>query len=142
VRTSARRDGRVELGLSTQLEKWAGALALGVIPPVEAAADAEARIRERRAWREWWYGERSNTPVVERDEDWVAVAEQFSTFGAFYEETQERRTPCEFEPVTDAIIALRLLLVDLRRQPRLPLVRGSLQEIEPVLLRTRATEVA
>lgn len=52
VRTSARRDGRVALGLSTQLGEWADALALGVIPPVEAASAAEERIRERRAWRE------------------------------------------------------------------------------------------
>lgn len=142
VRTSARRDGRVELGLSTQLEEWAGALALGVIPPVEAAADAEARIRERRAWREWWYGERSDPPAVDPEVNWTAVARRFSTFGAFYEETQQRRTPCEFEPVTDAIAALRQLLAELRTQPSLPLVRDSLQEVEPILLRTRASEVA
>ena len=142
VRTSARRDGRVALGLSTQLEEWAGAVALGVIPPVEAAADAEARVRERRAWREWWHGLRRDAPVTEADEDWAAVAQQFTTFGAFYDATQALKPPCELEPVTDAITALRKVLAELREQPPLPLIRVSLEEIEPVVIGSPASQVA
>lgn len=142
VRTSARRDGRVALGLSTQLGEWAETLAFGVIPPVEAATAAEERFRERRAWREWWHGIRREPPEMGPEEDWIAVAQQFTTFGAFYVETQVRKPPCELEPVTEAIAALRMLLADLREQPPLPLLRDPLQEIEPVLLGTRAPQVA
>lgn len=142
ARTSARRDGRVALGLSTQLGEWAEALALGVIPPVEAAADAEARVRERRAWREWWHGVRSDPPAVEPDMDWAAVALQFTTFGAFYDETQAGKPPCELEPVTDAITALRQVLAELRAQPPLPLIRAPLEEVEPVPFSARASQVA
>lgn len=114
VRTSARRDGRVALGLSTQLGEWANALALGVMPQVEAAAAAEARFRERRAWREWWHGERRDPPAGAPDVNWASVARQFSTFGAFYDETQAGRPPCELQTVTDAITALRRRLAELR----------------------------
>jgi hypothetical protein len=44
--------------------------------------------------------------------------------------------------VTEAIIALRQRLVELRAQPPLPLLTDSLQEVEPVLLGTRASQVA
>ena len=142
VRTSARRDGRVALGLSTQLGEWAQALEFGMIPPVESAAAAEERFRERRAWREWWHEMRTDPPVAEPGVDWEAVAGQFTTFGAFYIETQARKPPCELEPVTDAIAALRELLAELRSQPPLPLLRDTLQEIQPVPLGTRAPQVA
>ena len=142
VRTSSRRDGRVALGLSTQLGEWADALDRGVIPPVEAAATAEARFRERRAWREWWYGVRSDPPYAAPGTDWAAVSQQFSTFGAFYDRTQAGRPPCELEPVTDAIAALRRRLVDLRALPNLPFVGHPLHEIEPVLLGARSPQVA
>lgn len=142
VRTSSRRDGRVALGLSTQLGEWADALDRGVIPPVEAASTAEARFRERRAWREWWYGVRSDPPYVALGPDWASVAQQFTTFGAFYDRTQAGRPPCELAPVTEAIAALRLLLADLRMLPALPLVGRPLHEIEPVLLGARSPQVA
>jgi glycosyl transferase family 2 len=142
VRTSSRRDGRVAIGLSTQLGEWADALDRGEIPPVEAASAAEARFLERRAWREWWHGVRSEPPPVATGTDWAVIAQQFATFGAFYDRTQAGRPPCALEPVSDAITALRQLLTELRVLPSLPLLGHSFQEIEPVLLGARATQVA
>lgn len=140
VRTSARRDGRVELGLSTQLGEWADALERGVIPLVEAAADAEDRIRERRAWREWWYGMRSHPPAARRDIDWARAKHHFAAFGALYDATQAGQPPGALEPVTDAIAALRLRLAAVRTCSLAPL--PPLQEVEPVLFGPPASQVA
>lgn len=142
VRTSPRRDGRVAMGLSTQLGEWADAIDRGVIPPVQSAAAAEARLRERRAWREWWHGVRLDPPFHVPGANWATLAEQCSAFGAFYDLTQAERPPCELEPVTDAIAGLRERLSILRTRPPLPLLRDSLQEVEPVRLSTRTSQVA
>lgn len=142
VRTSARRDGRVAIGLSTQLGEWADAIERGTTPPVESAAAAETRYRERRAWREWWHGVRSEPPGEAQQSDWNALARSVATFGAFYDVTQAGRPPWELEPVTEAIAGLRARLAVLRAESPLPLLCRPLQEVDPVLLGAGTLQVA
>lgn len=142
VHTSARRDGRVAMGLSTQLGEWADALSRQRIPVVESAAHAESRIRQRRAWREYWHGLRATPPAPAGSCDWAGLRRETTTFGVFYDLTQAGGPPWELEPVTDAIAGLRWRLADLRRAPAPPFLSDPLQQVEPVTLMPFAVQVA
>ena len=141
ARTSARRDGRVAMGLSTQLGEWANAVARSEIPLVESATSAEARVRERRGWREFWIDGRSAPPAEAARRDWFELKNVHETFGAFYDATQSETPHCSLEPVTHAITALRLRLAELRALPPLPLLSAPLQHVEPVSFGAQSMQV-
>jgi hypothetical protein len=141
AQTSARRGGRVAIGLSTQLGEWTAAVGRNEIPLVESAATAEARIRQRRRWREFWHGARPDPPVNDARHDWWERRRRHATFGAFYDATQSGPPSHALEPVTSAIAALRLLLAELRALPPVPVLSASREEIEAIPRRAHAGDV-
>lgn len=130
ARTSARRTGRVEMGLSTQLQEWAAMAAQGQPHLVESAVVVAERARNRYRLRLLW--ERASSrpmhgdPVVETvarrlgvERDWLArqLACQ-QPFGMVHERVLERRgADLAGESLVDisgAIAELRKLLAPLR----------------------------
>ncbi|MDQ3227230.1 MAG: glycosyltransferase [Chloroflexota bacterium] len=141
VITSARRMGRVAVGLSTQLGEWDALARAGRLPLVESPAAAEHRVRRRRALRELWYYARADgmpgadaLPAVARslhlDRRWLALEVLRSqTFGIFVERVlahggagEDARGLEPLAEITTAIAMLRLRLAVLRRCRRVPVL--------------------
>ena len=142
VVTSARRSGRVAIGLSTQLGEWEALARAGRLPLVESPAAAEQRVRARRALRELWHGARF-AGVLDPDalqavamrlhleRRWLALAVlRPQPFGMFYESVLARAggeavTVQGAEPdveITTALPRLRERLAELRPCCRLPVL--------------------
>lgn len=170
VVTSSRGDGRVAVGLSTQLGEWA-AMARGREPLlVEAPRSVEVRLRRRRALRDLWRLGRTSLEAVRPLAARIANAEgvnarwltaeiaESGTFGRLRERLAERQrllgSDREAPPLVDvraAIGELRSRLAVLRRRPatdahlwslaRSRPLAPTLQQIEPVRLLPAAGEV-
>ncbi|MBA3451067.1 MAG: glycosyltransferase [Chloroflexia bacterium] len=154
VVTSARRTGRVAIGLSTQLGEWDALARSGQRPLVESPAAAEARLRTRRALRELWHrAHAAGTPdadalqaVAHRlhlERRWLALEVlRPQPFGVFYDRVLARGGSDETvagatEPlaeITTAIAHLRQRLAVMRRRTRPSLLDDQTRDrvAEPV----------
>lgn len=139
VQTSARLDGRTELGLSTQINEWT---VMGQNKDeylVESATAIERRLKERKNLRLLWEFRRAdnNSLIFEKVKsiaDKLIIPHEYlhsqlqisQTFGSLYEKIiyeQSRIGEWEKEnflvPVDKAILDLRLMLEKLRFNKRL-----------------------
>ncbi len=124
VRTSARRTGRVEMGLSTQLREWSAMAAQGQPHLVESAAVVAGRARNRHRLRLLW--ERAATRTIRDDPALEIVARQIGverdwllrqlacqqTFGLLHERVLERGRPAV---VGEPLVAVTVAIAELRR---------------------------
>lgn len=151
VVTSARRTGRVAIGLASQLGEWAGMAESGLPYLVESLPALEARLDARRRLRDLWRGQGVGTRPhpsdlaalaadlgldADRLRDELALPRSFGRLDEWVTVHRERdgawarRWP--LEPIESAIADLRRRLVAVRR------CRGAslraLQDVESVAL--------
>lgn len=153
VWTSARRDGRVAIGLSTQLNEWAAMAAAGTPLLVEPVPTVAARLRARRRLRLLWHrvlrGDLLDRRMFEPPAGSLGVAAGWlrkealsaATFGGLVERVDERRRDdggaAPLVPIAAAIAELRRTLAPQRGSlVRLAgkLALAPFEEIEPVPL--------
>lgn len=151
VRTSARRSGRVSIGLSTQLEEWAAMGHRGQVPHVDGADIVANRAISARSLRALWDATRTDATdrrSVLRDtarflaidaEDLDRSLDACDTFGRFTDRIASVPGRCGGKlgnfaqvPITVAIAQLRATLAHGRRfgQSVLPSHSIALQEVE------------
>ena len=125
VYTSARLQGRVEVGLSWQLQQWACQSKAGGCQPVENPVISLARFQLRHDLRQAWVRrfEASTTtllrplaPKLGVSAGWLLAQLATSTyFGQFWETVEKQfmlhneTKPTPYVPITEAIAILRLL---------------------------------
>ncbi|MGC1394823.1 MAG: glycosyltransferase [Coleofasciculaceae cyanobacterium] len=131
VMTSARQNGRVDVGMAAQLSQWA-AMGRNHQPDlVESPQAIASRFHRRRALRQLWHkfklgnNRRSyyrNIAVVAKQfgvsQNWLTAELQTTpTFGLLYEQIEKYSTKsdCQLVEIEQAISELRLYLQDLRQ---------------------------
>jgi len=119
VYTSARRCGRVEVGLSWQLREWEALSAQQREPHVPCPHELVRVWRARRRLRAWWQqGARSAGPELARlaravevpIADLLAQARQAHTFGQLWQWVEATRGAVLPVPLSGALRALRTYL--------------------------------
>lgn len=132
VMTSARQNGRVEIGMAAQLKQWANMGRNHQPDLVESPEAIASRFQRRRALRQLWQKFKSvnNRRLYYRNI--TVVAKQFGvsqdllttelqttqTFGLLYEQIEQycTQSDCQLVEIEQAIQELRLCLQDLRNQ--------------------------
>ena len=122
VVTSSRRQGRVEVGLSWQLQRWAStpeaAKGMFVDDASHTANEIFTRCRARAAWncdgaQDWNAMARALGPALSVSDVWLReTAAATSTFGAFWQQVCHRRhlaTTVPQVPIRQALRQLREL---------------------------------
>jgi glycosyltransferase involved in cell wall biosynthesis len=119
VHTSARRCGRVEVGLSWQLREWENLSAQQREPHVPCPHELVRVWRARRRLRAWWQqGARAASPELARLAravevpvgDLVAKAHELRTFGEFWQWIEIARGAVMPVPLKGALRDLRTYL--------------------------------
>ena len=118
VYTSARRCGRVEVGLSWQLREWEGLSAQQAEPLVPCPHELVRVWRARRRLRAWWQGAAQPGPELARlaralevpPADLVQRARQLATFGQLWQWVEATRGAVLPVPLTGALRDLRAYL--------------------------------
>ncbi|RZK87131.1 MAG: hypothetical protein EOO62_39740 [Hymenobacter sp.] len=118
VYTSARRCGRVEVGLSWQLREWENLTAQQAEPQVPCPHELVRVWRARRSLRTWWQGKRAPSPELARLARAVEVplaelleqARQATSFGQLWHWIEAARGAVMPVPLTGAMRDLRAYL--------------------------------
>lgn len=105
VRTSPRREGRVEVGLSSQLRQWGAGDNAAAPLWVEDPDGLVARVKRRRVLRETWRAARRPDPGAAPGMD-----QTFGTFWAQAEDASSPPSPAPQIPVRQAIDRLKALI--------------------------------
>lgn len=132
VMTSARQNGRVDIGMAAQLKEWA-AMGRNHQPDLVESPEAIAsRFHRRRTLRQLWQKFRMGHHQRSYYRNIAVVAKQFGvsqdclnnqlqtapTFGILYEQIEQHQaqSDCQLIEIEQAIGQLRLYLQDLRHQ--------------------------